>query len=61
MGVDLGATNAPAIVRAGIALLANAREQIEVKHPTDPSLNMIDLLMLHGHADDPRPSQGATA
>jgi proline racemase len=48
MGVELGAANAPAIVRAGAALLAAARDQVVVEHPTDPELNQIALVMLHG-------------
>lgn len=53
MGVKLGAENAPAIVRAGAALLAAARAQVEVSHPDDPNLNEITLTMLTGPADDP--------
>jgi proline racemase len=53
MGVKLGAENAPAIVRAGAALLAAARAQVEVSHPDDPNLNQITLAMLTGPADDP--------
>ncbi len=53
MGVKLGADNAPAIVRAGTALLAAAREQVPVHHPHDPNLNLISLVMLHGPADEP--------
>jgi proline racemase len=53
MGVELGAENAPAIVRAGAALLASAREQVAVTHPEDPSLSHISLVMLHGPATTP--------
>jgi proline racemase len=53
MGVKLGAENAPAIVRAGAALLAAAREQVAVHHPHDPNLDRITLAMLHGPADEP--------
>lgn len=53
MGVKLGAENAPAIVRAGAALLAAARQQIAVHHPHDANLNLISLVMLHGPADEP--------
>jgi len=48
MGVELGAANAPALVRAGAALLASARRQVTVKHPHDDALSMISLAMLHG-------------
>jgi proline racemase len=53
MGVELGAANAPAIVRAGAALLASARAQVAVKHPVDPALSQISLVMLHGPAIEP--------
>jgi proline racemase len=53
MGVELGAGNAPAIVRAGTALLAAARAQIAVCHPDDPNIDQISLAMLHGAADEP--------
>ncbi|QUQ67502.1 proline racemase family protein [Kutzneria sp. CA-103260] len=53
MGVKLGAENAPTIVRAGAALLAAARAQVEVHHPDDPNLGQISLAMLHGPADSP--------
>lgn len=48
MGVELGPENAPALVRAGAALLASARSQVTVKHPFDDTLNLISLVMLHG-------------
>jgi proline racemase len=53
MGVELGAANAPALVRAGAALLASARSQVTVKHPYDDSLSMITLAMLHGPSTQP--------
>lgn len=53
MGVELGPTNATAIVRAGTALLAAAREQVKVEHPTDPRLSQITLVMLHGPSARP--------
>lgn len=53
MGVELGAENAPAIVRAGAALLAAARAQVPVGHPQDPNINQISLAMLHGPASEP--------
>ncbi len=53
MGVELGAGNAPALVRAGAALLAAARAQVTVRHPTDPSLSRVSLVMLHGPATEP--------
>jgi proline racemase len=49
-GIELGATNAQALVRAGMGLLASAREQISVCHPTNPAFNQIALVMLHGPA-----------
>ena len=53
MGVALDTANAPSIVRAGAALLAAARAQVPVKHPTEPTLNEISLVMLHGPASAP--------
>jgi proline racemase len=53
MGVALGPEHAPAIARAGTALLAAAREQVPVTHPEQPDLTEIALAMLHGPADSP--------
>jgi proline racemase len=53
MGLELGPANAPALVRAGAALLAAARAQVPVRHPTDPNLSRIALVMLHGPAAAP--------
>lgn len=53
MGVALGPENAPAIVRAGMALLAAAREQIPVTHPVDATLSQLTLVMLHGPGNKP--------
>jgi len=53
MGVMLGPDHAPAIARAGKALLAAAREQVPVAHPEQPDLTEISLVMLHGPADSP--------
>lgn len=51
VGIELQPANAPAIVRAGMALLAAARSQVTVSHPTDANLSQIALVMLHGPAD----------
>ena len=53
MGVALGPEHAPAIARAGTALLAAAREQVPVAHPEQPEFDEISLAMLHGPADPP--------
>jgi proline racemase len=53
MGVTLGPDHAPAIARAGAALLAAAREQVPVAHPEVPGVDEIALVMLHGPADGP--------
>src|SRR6516165_5535035 len=53
MGVMLGPDHAPAIARAGAALLAAAREQVPVAHPGHPDVTQISLVMLHGPADSP--------
>jgi proline racemase len=51
MGVGLGPSHAPAIARAGAALLAAARDQVPVAHPDVPDYREISLVMLHGPAD----------
>jgi proline racemase len=48
LGVELGAANAPSIVRAAMSLLAAAREQVAVRHPEYPAIDHIALVMLHG-------------
>jgi proline racemase len=53
MGVALGPEHAPAIARAGTALLAAAREQMPVAHPEQPHVDEIALVMLHGPGDSP--------
>jgi proline racemase len=53
LGIALGPDHAPAIARAGTALLAAAREQVPVVHPEEPHVNEISLVMLHGPADTP--------
>jgi proline racemase len=53
LGVALGPEHAPAIARAGAAVLAAAREQIPVAHPEQPHFTEIALVMLHGPADAP--------
>jgi proline racemase len=53
MGVALGPEHAPAIARAGTALLAAAREQVAVVHPGQPDVTEISLVMLHAPADSP--------
>ena len=53
VGVMLGPDHAPAIARAGTALLAAAREQVPVAHPGQPDVTQISLVMLHGPADSP--------
>lgn len=57
LGVALGPEHAPAIARAGAALLASAREQIPVAHPERPHIDEIALVMLHG----PGPAPGIAA
>jgi proline racemase len=53
LGVPLGPEHAPAIARAGTALLAAAREQVPVVHPEQPHVDEIALVMLHGPGDSP--------
>jgi proline racemase len=50
LGVELGPQNAPALVRAGAALLASARAHVKVSHPYDEALSSISLGRLHGPA-----------
>ena len=52
LGVALGPEHAPAIARAGTALLAAAREQVPVAHPEKPDVDEIALVMLHGPGDE---------
>jgi proline racemase len=52
MGVELGRADVPALVRAGIGLLASARAQVAVRHPEQPMIDQIGLVMLHGPAVD---------
>jgi len=51
-GVELGAANAPSIVRAAMSLLAAAREQVTVRHPEYPAIDHIALVMLHGPSQE---------
>ncbi|WP_369135276.1 proline racemase family protein [Modestobacter sp. I12A-02662] len=51
MGVGLGPEHAPAIARAGAALLAAAREHVPVTHPEKSDMSEIALVMLHGPAE----------
>ena len=53
LGVALGPEHAPAIARAGAAVLAAAREQIPVVHPEQAHVSEIALVMLHGPAETP--------
>jgi proline racemase len=53
LGVALGPEHAPAIARAGAAVLAAAREQIPVVHPEQPHVSEIALVSLHAPADGP--------
>ncbi len=50
VGVELRPAAAKAITRAGALIRAAAREQIEVKHPDNPNISDIELVMLHGPA-----------
>ena len=53
MGVELGVGNERAIVRAAMGLLASAREQVPVQHPTEPGIDQVALVMLHGPGTRP--------
>lgn len=54
---DAGLTLEPArgkeLARAGALIRAAARRQIPVKHPSNPSICTIDLVMLHGPSPSP--------
>lgn len=52
-GLDLETDHALAVVRAGIALLASARQQVAVRHPEHDAIAQISLVMLHGPARTP--------
>lgn len=55
-GVKIQPGEAKAIARAGALIRAAAREQIPVKHPDNPNINSIDLVMLHGPSSNPSAS-----
>jgi proline racemase len=48
VGVELVPAAAKQIARVGALIKLAAREQIPVKHPDNPDINDIDLVMLHG-------------
>jgi proline racemase len=51
--VQLWPGGAKAIVRAGALIRAAAQQQIAVKHPDNPNISDIALVMLHGPAETP--------
>jgi len=53
VGLELDPSNAKAIARAGALIRAAAREQISVKHPENPNISDIALVMLHGPSPNP--------
>jgi proline racemase len=53
LGIDLVPAAADDIIRAASVLLAVARQEIEVQHPTQPGLNLIHLPMLYGNSNTP--------
>lgn len=53
MGLDLIPENAPALIRAGMDIIAAANEQWTVRHPTQPHVTTIDVTEFYdasGHA-----------
>src|SRR5262245_37931055 len=53
LGLTLDPSQGKALTRAGALIRAAAREQIPVKHPDNPSICSIDLVMLHGPSPNP--------
>jgi proline racemase len=53
LGVDLEATSAKQITRAGAVLLAAAQQQFPVVHPNNPDINQVSLTMIHGTSPTP--------
>lgn len=53
-GLELERAQGPKLIRAANLLLAAAREQCTVVHPTQPHLNTIHLPILYGEPKDPR-------
>jgi proline racemase len=53
LGIDLNPAAADDIIRAASVLLEVARRDIDVRHPTQPELNRINLPMLYGPAQSP--------
>ncbi|HYP46041.1 MAG TPA: proline racemase family protein [Propionibacteriaceae bacterium] len=51
--LDLERAGVPAVVRAGMSLLASARRQVAVRHPEHRAIDQISLVMLHGPAQTP--------
>jgi proline racemase len=52
-GVALEPSQARAIARAGTLIRAAAQQQLPVKHPENPGIDRITLVMLHGPSDTP--------
>lgn len=52
-GLELHSENGKDIIRAANSLLAVARREMTVAHPTQTGLNRIHLPMLHGPGDEP--------
>lgn len=47
LGIELTSSNGKRLTQAGAAVKVAALQQIEVQHPTNPSINAVNLIMLH--------------
>jgi len=58
LGLDLDPENGKALARAGALLKLAATEQVEVRHPLNPAIDHVNLVMLHdGDRTPGRPSR----
>lgn len=58
LGLDLDPENGKALARAGALIKLAAWEQVEVRHPLNPDIDRVNLVMLHsGDRVEGRPSQ----
>ena len=61
LGLDLDPAEGRALTRAGALLRLAAREQLSVRHPLNPSIDHVNLVMLHtGDRSPGRPDRNAT-
>ena len=47
LGLELKSENGKALARAGAMVKIAAQQQVQVQHPLNPSINLVNLIMLH--------------